>query len=110
MNAKSISRRIQDRALRFLKEEVEEDTIEALQAIEDKYGEVLRCLGDLVMQATVEAAGGNDVTFLTSNINAAVLNIASAGQAITVREMNEIIEEALEEAKEILIATLRLAV
>jgi len=109
MNAKSISRRFADKALDFLKENVEEEGLEALARIEDTFAEPLRCLGDLIMQATVESAGGNDVSFLVGHIDAAIKNLASAGQAISVREINEIIEEILEEGKDVIITTLRLA-
>ena len=109
MNLKSISKHFSDSVLDYLKEEVEDRGQEALAEIEAQYGADMALLGDLVMQATVDAAQGKDVSFVVGNINATVLNIASASQALSVRQINEFIEEASEVAYKAFITALRLA-
>jgi len=109
MNLKAISSHFSEAVLAFLKEEVEDRGQSALAEIEAQYAADLTTLGELLMQLTVQTLKGEDVSFLAGNINATVLNIASGSQALSVRQINEFLEDSAEVAKALIITALRLA-
>ncbi len=55
-------------------------------------------MGELLMHMVTRAAMGGDVSNLAAQLAASSANLASASQAIAVREIQEIIEEVLKEA------------
>jgi|GEM_PF-6571314 len=85
------------------------------EALEDlgkditKYQDLITQMGEILIQMNVEQAKGEDISFLAVNFNAIKANLASAAQAISIRELDEFIEEAQEVLTEAVMVAIRLA-
>ena len=97
-----------DKLLKEITSEVEDQGRDAIQRAEEVYRPFLEPLGDLVQQYAMEMVKGRDATHLVTHINAAVANIASIGDAITVRHIQDTIEHVLEFVVSMAISQLRL--
>jgi len=73
------------------------------------YKDMAEMLGMLLGKVAVKAAMGEDVSSLAADLAAVSANLASATQAISVREIEEFIEEALKEGAAIIKELIRLA-
>jgi hypothetical protein len=60
------------------------------------YEAEITLMGELLMHMVAKAAVGADVSNLAAQLAAVSANLASASQAIAVREIQEIIEDVLE--------------